>query len=208
MQHLRWYGVVALIVLLGGWYVYATRERPVANYPSAGTDIIAFGDSLVAGSGASPGNDFISLLSRKIGRPIINLGVSGDTTADGLARVNELDQYQPKIVLLLLGGNDHLRRVPAETTFTNLATLIEAIQARGAIVLLLGVKGNLIGDSFASAFEELRDTYHTAYVSNVLGGLFGNSQYMADAIHPNDAGYAVIADRIYPVLLPLLSGRI
>lgn len=196
-------GATTLLVF---WFFYhSSRSATITNDPSTGTDLIAFGDSLIYGSGATEGNDFVSLLSRRIGTPIINLGVPGDTTAKGFARISELDQYHPKVVLLLLGGNDHLQKVPIETTFATLAELIQNIQARGAIVLLLGVRGNLFGDSFAPKFEKLRDTYHTAYVSDVLSGLFENQKYMADAVHPNDAGNQIIAERIYPVLLPLLK---
>jgi len=196
-----------LIAGVGLWQVFSAPARGphITNYPSAGTDIVAFGDSLVAGSGATSGHDFVSLLSEKVGRQIYNLGVPGDTTADALARVSELDRYRPKVVLLLLGGNDHLKKVPIETTFQNLGKLIESIHARGAVVLLLGVKGNLFGDKFAPEFEKLRDVYGTAYVPNVLDGLFGNPDYMADSIHPNDAGNRIIAERIYPELVPLLK---
>lgn len=201
-----WVVGAAIVIAAGiGWYFFSNRENAITNYPSSGTDIIAFGDSLVSGAGATSGNDFVSLLSSRVGRPIVNLGVPGDTTAQGLARLDALDQYRPQVVLLLLGGNDHLKKVPIETTFTNLAKIIENIHARGAIVLLLGVKGNLFGDTFAPEFENLRDTYETAYVSNVLDGLFGDAKYMADQVHPNDAGNRIIADRVYPVLLPLLK---
>ncbi len=198
-------GSVLAIVLLGFWYLNFGKSAAVRNFPSAGTDIIAFGDSLVQGTGAtSSGTNFVSLLSRKIGRPIINLGVSGNTTADGLARLAELDQYNPKVVLLLLGGNDHLRKVPIDVTFGNLGSIIQNLQSRGAVVLILGVKGNLFGDKFKPQFEKLRDTYHTAYVPDVLDGLFGKRQFMSDSVHPNDVGYAKIADRIYPELVKLL----
>ena len=196
-------GIVLLVFL--GFLFKPSKDAPIKNLPSNGKDIIAFGDSLIKGSGASVDKDFVSLLSKKIGRPIINLGVPGDTTADGIKRVDELDTYDPKVVLLLLGGNDHLRKMPIKDTFRNLSVLIEHIQASGAIVLLLGVRGNLFGDVFKSEFEKLRDTYHTAYVPDVLDGLFGNAKYMEDTIHPNDAGNAIIADRIYPVLLPLIQ---
>lgn len=206
---LQWILVLAILAIVAGSILYFFfSSAPIAsitNFPSKGTDIIAFGDSLVAGSGATTGNDFVSRLSQQTGHSIINLGVPGDTTADGLAHIHDLDEYNPKIVLLLLGGNDHLKRVPIQTTFQNLAKIIEYIQSKGAIVLLLGVKGNLFGDQFAPQFETLHAKYHTAYVSNVLGGLFGDPTFMADEVHPNDAGNAIIANRIYPVLLPLLN---
>ena len=199
-------GTFAVALILGFWYFTGEKSLSVRNFPSAGTDIIAFGDSLVQGTGASTQErNFVSLLSQKLGRPIVNLGVPGNTTADGIARLAELDQYSPKVVLLLLGGNDHLRKVPIDTTFANLGAIIQNLQSRGAVVLLLGIKGNLFGDQFKPRFEKLRGTYHTAYVSDVLDGLFGKTQFMSDSIHPNDAGYAKIADRIYPELIKLLK---
>ncbi|KKW08755.1 MAG: Lipolytic protein family [Candidatus Kaiserbacteria bacterium GW2011_GWA2_49_19] len=198
--------VAGAVLILAVWYsFFRSGATEITNFPSSGTDIIAFGDSLVAGTGATDGNDFVSLLSQATGREIVSLGVPGNTTADGLARIDELDRYMPKVVLLLLGGNDHLKKVPIETTFTNLGKIIENIHSKGAIVLLLGVKGNLFGDKFEPEFEKLRDKYKTAYVSNVLDGLFRNPKLMEDSIHPNDAGNKVIAERIYPVLAPLLK---
>ncbi len=195
-----------LIALFSFWFFKSRNKIDVRNYPSSGTQIVAIGDSLVYGMGAtSRDKNFVSILSRQIGKPIINLGISGYTTEDGLKRIDELDKYNPKVVILLLGGNDYLRKVPQEETFANLEKIIENIQARGAIVLLLGIKGGIIGDDFKSDFEKLRDRYETAYVSNVLSGLIGNQNYMSDAIHPNDEGYKIIADRIYPVLRSLLE---
>ncbi len=201
------YVIAVIVVIFAGvgvyWYFLGVRE--VRNYPSKGSDIIAFGDSLVTGVGASPGRDFVSLLSQKIARPIINLGKSGDTTAGGLARLSELDAYNPKVVIVLFGGNDYLSRVPQVQTFENLTEIVERIQAKGAIVLLLGIRGGLLNDHFDTEFKRLRNTHDTAYVSDVLDGLLGKQQYMSDEIHPNDAGYARITERVYPVLAPLLK---
>lgn len=197
-------GLLGLLVVLAV-YAYFRSPAPIRNYPSSGTDIVALGDSLVWGQGSDQGRDFVSLLSQKIGQPIVNLGVPGDTTENGLMRVNGLDIYHPKVVILLLGGNDYLKRVPIDTTFSNLGKIIEDIQRRGAIVLLLGVRGGLLQDHFDSRYEELSKKYQTAYVSNVLSGLIGNAKLMADEIHPNNAGYEIIAERVYPVLAPLLK---
>lgn len=198
--------VAALLgVVVVGFLFFSTDEAAIRNYPSAGTDIIAFGDSLVTGAGTTEGNNFVSRLGRELGRPIINLGNSGDTTADALLRIHELDRYNPKVVIVLLGGNDRLRNTSHTETFTNLAEIIEYIQSRGAIVLLLGVRGSVLSDPYAEYFEDLHETYQTAYVSDVLSGLFGNGEYMADTIHPNDAGHERIAKRVYPVLERLLK---
>lgn len=191
-------GAILVVAIL---FFFFGKGSNIKNYPSKGTDIIAFGDSLVQGVGAtSESTNFVSVLSRRIGKPIVNLGVSGNTTADGLARLNELDKYKPKVVVVLLGGNDYLQKVQIDTTFSNLEKIIKNIQDRGAVVLLLGVRGGIISDKFDERFQDLANETESAFVSNVLDGLLANNEYMADSIHPNDTGYAKIATRVYPVL--------
>ncbi len=112
-------GTLSVLLVFGIFYFIFNKDT-YSNYPSNGTDIVAFGDSLIQGVGASSvDKNLVSILSRRIGKPIINLGVSGNTTADGLNRLDQLDKYKPKVVILLLGGNDYLRKVPKETTFNN-----------------------------------------------------------------------------------------
>lgn len=188
----------ALLVAL---FCGCAREVPKATRDGP---IVAFGDSLVHGTGSS-GGGFVKMLEQDIGRPIRNLGVPGDTTADGLDRIDEALDLDPGVVILLLGGNDFLRQVPQDTTFANLSAIIERLQADGAAVLLAGVRGGLVRDSFAARFEELADRHGTAYVHDVLDDTFGVEGYMADQVHPNDAGYRVIADRMRPVLQQMLD---
>ncbi len=179
-------------------FFFFKPETKITNYPSIGDSIVAFGDSLIEGVGASEGHDLVSELSKKIGEPIINLGVAGNTTEQGLARVDRIAEYKPKIVIVLLGGNDYLRKVPKADTFKNLDAIVTKIQSMGAVVVLLGVQGGLLGDPYEDLFEDLAKAKGTVYVSNVLEGLVGNQKYMADAVHPNDVGYAKIVERIAP----------
>ncbi len=196
--------LVVVLVIAAVWY-FKPAATTVKNYPSQGSDVIAFGDSLVVGYGATQDHDFVTLLSQKIGQPIVNLGVNGNTTKDGVDRLKEFDQYKPKVVLLLLGGNDALQRVPSSETFANLRTIIADLQKRGAVVLLLGVRGGIVDSTFPGEFKRLAKDSGVAFVPDVLDGLFGDKKYMADGIHPNDAGNAIIANRVYPVLAPLLK---
>ncbi len=195
--------VSVIVIVIVGYLIFSGSSK-VTNYPSKGTDIIAFGDSLVQGVGSSKGNDFVSVLARKIGRPIINLGISGNTTADGVKRLSEIDKYNPKVVILLLGGNDYLKKVPKVDTFNNLQTIIDHVHKRGSIVVLLGVRGGLLVDNFKGDFADLSDKNNTVFVPNVLDGLIGNDKLMSDAIHPNDLGYKIIADKVYEVLKDLI----
>src|SRR5690606_11380488 len=187
--------------LLAGMLASCAGEVPK---PSRDGPVVAFGDSLVYGTGSS-GGGFVTLLEDRLGRPVENLGRPGDTTADGLARVDEVLALEPSIVVLLLGGNDFLRQVPADTTFANLATIIERLQADGVAVLLAGVRGGLIRDPYADRFEERAERQGTAFVPDVLGGTLGVAGHMADQVHPNDRGYAVIADQVYPVLAKMVE---
>lgn len=163
--------------------------------------IAAFGDSLVAGYGATQGNDFPSLLSKTIGVPVQNFGVSGNTTADALARISDVTDAHPDVVIVLLGGNDALQRIPATVTQKNLSTIISTLQAAHIRVVLVGVPGGFLSDPYAPMFQSLARTFTPiSYVPNILSGLLGNSKYMSDEVHPNDAGYAKVAARIAPAV--------
>lgn len=193
-----------IIFLLSASFFFFKPSQKITNYPSSGDSVVAFGDSLIEGVGTTPGNDFVSQLSKKIGEPIINLGISGNTTAQGLARVDRIAEYKPKVVLVLLGGNDYLQKVPKEQTFSNLEMIVSKIQATGAVVVLLGIQGGVLGDPYEGEFEVLARKKGTLYVSNVLEGLVGNSRYMSDAIHPNNVGYLRIVERVYPEVKKVL----
>lgn len=190
-------GIALLFVLV--WLVFAPKKE-IVNYPPKNERIAALGDSLVFGTGATSGHDFISILSRKLGRPITNFGVPGDTTADGLARLDTVTATDPGTVIVLLGGNDYLKKIPNEQTFANLRAIIGTLQERGAVVVLLGVRGGVLRDNFLDQFDSLAEATGVIYVPDVLRGLVGDAQYMSDAVHPNDAGYAQIAERVFEVM--------
>lgn len=200
ISHKAKFLVVGVVVVALAFFILSRGEQEVTNYPSQGRDVIAFGDSLVAGVGSS-GGGFVSLL----GEGVINLGVSGNTTRDALARIEELDTYKPKVVIVLLGGNDFLRKVPEAETFSNLSQIIQEVQKRGAVVLLLGVRSGILSNRYDKEFKRLSEEFGTAYVSDVLDGVFGHPDLMYDTIHPNDSGYKLIADRVKPELNKLIE---
>lgn len=194
-RYFLWGGLVVIVAIL---FLLFRPYASVANYPPKNDVIVAFGDSLIKGVGATEGNDFVSLLAQKINRPIINMGTSGETTGQGLLRINEpLSKNPGTVILLLLGGNDHLQKVPKEETFSNLRQIITKFQESRALVVLLGMRGGLLNDSFKSDFENLASETHVVYVPDVLDGLFGDARYMSDAVHPNDIGYAMVAEKVY-----------
>lgn len=198
--------ILALLLLVGGWFWgSAGHGTGYANLPPrARGEWVAFGDSLTEGVGADPGGDYPSQLAQRLGVRIRNLGVSGNTTADALARVEEAVQLEPRVVLLCLGGNDTLRSLPPEQTFAHLATLIDRFHQGGAFVVLLGVRGRRLADEQARGFEQLARDKRVLLVPNILEGVLFTPSLMADPIHPNDQGYARIAERLEKSLLPVL----
>jgi len=201
------YGLIVLagIIIISAYFLIFNNSKPVTNFPSNGENIIAFGDSLIEGVGSTDGNDLISILSDRIGEQIINLGKSGDTTRDALERIDDVIDQDPKIVLVLLGGNDYLKKIPPTETFENLEIIIEKIHESGSVVLLLGVRGGVLRDNFKDDFEKISEKHNTGFVSNVLEGLITNPELMSDLIHPNNMGYLFIADRVQPKLEKLIK---
>jgi len=197
--------LVFLAAVAAAAFWFWLRSTPIVNSQPTGTQIIAFGDSLTLGIGASAGHDYVSVLAQKVGRPILNRGVAGDTTADALARLqSNVLRYDPRIVIVFLGSNDVLRSVPGEETFANLAQILQQIQARGALVVLVEVCPPVVGSKYGQQFKRLARQRGAVLVPNVFRGIFLDPKMKADEIHFNDKGYAVVAERIYAAMKPYL----
>ena len=197
MQLSRRSTFLALGVVVAALYWWTASAVPRAAKPTSGRTIVAFGDSLVEGRGATPGRDFVSVLARRLGTRIVNAGRSGDTTGAALARLDsDVLSRDPKVVIVLLGGNDFLRRVPTEQTFANLEKIVDRIRRRGAAVILVGVSVGLLSDPYASEYTAVARRNAAGLVPDILDGIMGNNDLMSDSIHPNDRGYAIIADRL------------
>lgn len=203
MKHIVSTAVILLLIGGGTYFFLLAPKKAVSNDMaclSRHMKIAAFGDSLVEGYGATGGNDFPTLLGAKLGVPIANFGHSGDTTASAFARIDSVIDAKPDVVIVLLGGNDALQRVPLATTKENLSMIIEKFQQANIKVVLVGVMGGIGSDPYKGMFEGLAKTYRIALVPNVLSGIFGDRTYMSDQVHPNDAGYAKVAAKILPAV--------
>lgn len=195
--------LAAGLALVVPWWL-SGRTRIVNPHPS-GTNVIAFGDSLTAGTGADRGQDYPSQLSKLAGLQIMNEGVPGDTTADALRRLDkDVLAADPRIVIVFLGGNDLLQRMPMNETFSNLDAIVSRIQEKGALVVLPAVQNPLWGGECKSRFKKLAHDRGAVYVPDVLGGIISDPRLKADQIHPNGAGYTIVAERIYKALRPYL----
>jgi acyl-CoA thioesterase I len=207
------------------WIVIATLVSTIAapacngdgpTTPSGASPVIvALGDSLTSGPGLRPDETYPALLQKRIAGEhqdyrMVNAGVTGDTSGDALMRFDAALVPGTEIVILAIGGNDGLRKVPVATVERNISTMIERAQARGVDVLLCQMEAPPLGGlsytlEFHRIFTRLAERYNVQLVPFFLLGILGNDELdLNDTLHPNAAGHKVIADAIWPHLRPML----
>ncbi len=163
--------------------------------------ILAFGDSLTHGTGAAAEQSYPAVLGRMLGQRIVNLGIPGEVTAEGLKRLPAvLDEYNPTLVILCHGGNDFLRRHNQEETKRNLGSMIGLIRERGADIILIGVPKLGFGLDVPEFYAAIAEQNQVPYESSILLELLGDSDMKSDPIHPNATGYRLMAEAVYEVI--------
>ncbi len=178
--------------------------------------IVAFGDSLTAGLGVAQEEAYPARLQRELDAAgyryrVINAGVSGDTTAGGVRRVEWVLNSKPAVVILELGANDGLRGIDPAETRSNLDTIIHRLQAAGVTVILAGMKlppnyGKDYTARFAALYPELAKKYRVPLMPFFLEGVAAREALnQADGIHPTEAGYRIIVENLLKTLEPLLA---
>jgi acyl-CoA thioesterase-1 len=192
------------IALLWACYHWFDKEHYADLPPGAQGPWIAFGDSLTEGFGAADGNDYPTILGKNLGISIRNLGRSGDTSSDGVKRLEEAAALHPKVVLLCFGGNDALNGEPQSRLFSNVSSMIDRFQREGSFVVLIGIRSASLRDHYEKSFHALAKEKQVLYVRDFLKGLAFKPVYMSDAVHPNDQGYKIFAERLETELKPLL----
>ena len=192
---------------------HAQTQTPEETLPK----IVAFGDSLTAGFGLSPKDSYPALLQKKLDADgfkyeVVNAGVSGDTSAGGLRRIDwTLDAGRVRFVIVELGANDFLRGQPVGETKKNLAGIIERARSRGAQVLLAGMytttgAGRDYEQQIDDAFKSLAKEYDVTLIPFFLEGVAGRDELnQDDRIHPNPEGTKIVAETVYKYLKPLLE---
>ena len=177
-KRLRSFYIVLFLVLLNS--CGGERFDSIRNIRSSGQSIICFGDSLTEGVGAGSGEEYPTVLSRQLVQPVINAGQRGDTTAQALERLSSsVLNKNPRLVIVLLGGNDFLRQVPRQETRKNLAEIVRRIQDSGAMVVIAGMKLGFFTDEYGPIFEETARQFGALYVAQVLKGILNDSTLKA-----------------------------
>ncbi|MFH1578483.1 MAG: GDSL-type esterase/lipase family protein [Candidatus Omnitrophota bacterium] len=200
----RLFGLIVFFFFLFSFLGCTKYE--IKNIHSRGEDIICFGNSITAGSGASKDESYPGLLSKLLGYPIINAGKSGDSSSDGLRRLErDVLIYQPRVVIIEFGGNDFLRKLSLSQAIDNIQIMTEKIQAKGAMVAIVDISSGMIMGGYRKGYKKLARQMQAIFIPNLLEGIINNPSLRSDHIHPNAEGYKIIAERIYKVIKPYLE---
>jgi len=194
--------LVTTIVLIA-----ACSAKPKEQALPAGSQVLALGDSLTQGAGVSPEEAWPNLLASKTGWVVVNGGVNGDTSEQALQRLPDLlEQHNPVLVLVTLGGNDMLRHIPEQQTIANLEQILTLIKAHGAKPVLLATPNpspvravfqNLSAPDF---YRKLAEAQHVPLIEDAIAEVLSDPKLKGDALHPNAEGHARLAEKIYKEL--------
>ncbi len=199
MQNIRRLALIALLLLAG----LAGCGEKVPRLSPVGADgvIVAFGDSLTYGTGASESESYPVILGQLIERKVVRAGVPGEVTEQGLARLPEvIEEHRPALIIVCLGGNDMLRSIADERIRANLREIIRTIQGQGISVMLVGVPRPALITSAAAFYAEVAAEFDIPYEGAIVTDVLYQRDLKSDPIHPNGKGYRMMAEAIAKLL--------
>jgi lysophospholipase L1-like esterase len=183
----------ALLILL----VWGCSERPKLERLPGDAVVLAFGDSLTFGIGANEEESYPAQLEKLIGRRVVRAGVPGEVTAQALARLpGALDEHEPRLVLLCIGGNDFLRRLGNQQAERNVREMVKLAKNRGIAVMLIGTPEPGFTVSPPAFYSGIAREFRLPYEEGIIGQVLKDTSLKADPIHPNARGYRLIAERL------------
>ena len=177
--------------------IFGCAKREITNVGSKGKNIICFGDSITFGYGANAGEDFPTQLGKLMNTMVINAGISGDTSTEALARLDQdVLEKNPRLVLIEFGGNDFIKNVPMQETIKNTEEMIDKIQARGAMVAVVDISAGMFMRAYRGVFAKIAVKKNAIFIPSLLDKIITNPSMKSDFLHPNATGYKEIASRI------------
>lgn len=201
----RYLTLLAVILALAGLWGYCGRAPAIRNPRPASPLIVCFGDSLTYGTGAERSESYPVRLADLTGHTVINAGVPGDTTGAALGRLErDVLSRRPGYVLLTLGGNDLRQRVPTSQIEANLRRIVKRCQAAGALVVIGGIRVPFWGSDLKDAYGRVAREEGALLIEDVYAGIWGHSTLMSDEVHPNAAGYRIMAESFGKAIKPYL----
>ncbi len=179
----------------------ACGKVPQVEPLSPNDTVLAFGDSLTFGTGAAPSESYPAQLGALIGRKVINAGVPGEVSADGLARLPELlEEHKPKLLILCHGGNDFLRKQPEAVAAGNIRAMIRLAKAQRVDVVLLATPKPGLSIAPPDFYADIAKEFAIPFNDGVLKEVLRDNALKSDLVHPNARGYAVVAEALATLL--------
>lgn len=200
----RRFDIVALCAVMAALSAIpgCSRDEPTLRPLNQNAIIVAFGDSLTFGTGANTNESYPAELAKQIGRTVINSGIPGEVSRDGLARLDEvLEREKPALMILCHGGNDLLRKLDRKQLKSNLTAMIENARRKGVDVVLLGVpEPTLLMRSTAAVYVEVATELNVPFDSETLAKIESDDALKSDYVHPNAQGYLEMARAVTALL--------
>ena len=194
-------GIGALLLAFALLAFGCGEKVPRLSRLGPGDVVVAFGDSLTYGTGAAEHESYPAVLGQLIGRTVVRAGVPGEVTAQSLRRLPAvLDEYQPRLVIVCLGGNDMLRKVNPAEIKRNLEVMLKELEQRRISAVLIGVPRPALLTSAAGFYGELAQDFGVPYEGEVVTSVLYSSDLKSDPIHPNARGYRKIAEALAKLL--------
>lgn len=192
--------ILSLIIVILCLLACSSGER-LPPLPRDGV-ILAFGDSITYGTGANPGESYPEVLQGLTGRRVVNGGVPGEVSADGLKRLPQvLEQEKPALMILCHGGNDILQRLDARATAGNIRAMVRLAREQGVSVVLVGVPAADLSLKPPPFYADVAKEFHIPCEDRVLSRILGKGSLKSDYIHPNAAGYRLLAETLAKLLV-------
>lgn len=192
---LGWWRVLGMLAWLA--CLSGCGSGPKLPVLPADAKVLAFGDSLTFGTGANPDQSYPAVLQGLIGREVVNRGIPGEISADGLARLPDvLDEVQPRLLILCHGGNDFLRNLGEKGAADNVRAMIRLAQARGIGVMLIAVPKFGLVFSPPEFYEQIAEESGLPIEPGTLSKIIRDNDLKADAVHPNGRGYRLLAEAV------------
>lgn len=189
--------VVSFVVFCVATLVSCSQQTPRFKPLTKDATIVAFGDSLTFGIGSQQQFSYPAVLQKLIKRKVINAGVPGETTSQALHRLPAIiKEHKPQLVIVCIGGNDMLHRVPIHMIETNITTLIKQLQAQDIQLILLAVPEAKLLPSPAPFYKTIAAQHQVPLINNILTNLIRNRKYKSDRIHLNRLGNQKLAEKI------------
>jgi lysophospholipase L1-like esterase len=202
MNPMKFRKEILLLPVVFAAFAIVACQKPARLPVLAQSDVVvSFGDSITYGFGAKPQESYPAILEQLIGRRVVNAGVSGEYSDEGLARLPQvLEQEKPALLILCHGGNDNLRQLSREKVADNIREMIRLARQRDVAVVLIAVPGLSLSVSPESLYKDIAKEFKIPLEEKTLSDILSDSSFKSDLIHPNAAGYRRLAEAVAALL--------